>query len=130
MMDETMRIGELAKRANVTPRTIRYYEQLGLLGPNQRVGRGFRQYTEQELVRLQKIDALKQLGLSLEEIGSVIDLYFEDSTGIKGKQKVLAILQHHLAETHEKIEALEQFRQELEENISKIQYLIEQAHSE
>lgn len=129
-MIETMRIGELAERAGVTPRTIRYYEQIGLLGPSERVGRGFRYYTEHELARLQKIDALKQLGLSLDEIGSVIDLYFEDATGIKGKQKVLTILQQHLTETQERIESLQQFRHELETNIAKVQQLIEQARSD
>ncbi|MEM8534640.1 MAG: MerR family transcriptional regulator [Chloroflexota bacterium] len=129
-MIETMRIGELAERAGVTPRTIRYYEQIGLLGPSERVGRGFRHYTEHELVRLQKIDALKQLGLSLEEIGSVIDLYFEDATGIKGKQKVLTILRRHLTETQERIKSLQQFRQELQTNIAKVQHLLEQTHSD
>lgn len=80
-MIETMRIGKLAERVGITPRTIRYYEQIDLLSPSERVGRGFRHYTEYELARLQKIDALKQLGLSLDEIRSVIDLYFEDAMG-------------------------------------------------
>ncbi|PSO72672.1 MAG: transcriptional regulator, partial [Cyanobacteria bacterium QH_8_48_120] len=67
-----MRIGELAEQAGVTPRTIRYYESLGLLEPSEREGTGFRYYTEAELARLQKINALKELGLSLEEISSVL----------------------------------------------------------
>ena len=69
-----MRIGEFAEQAGVTPRTIRYYEGLGLLGPNEREGQGFRYYTEIELKRLQKIDTLKQLGLTLEEIGEVLSI--------------------------------------------------------
>ncbi|WP_442949051.1 MerR family DNA-binding transcriptional regulator [Nostoc sp.] len=40
-----MRIGELADKAGVTPRTIRYYESLGLLYPSERQGRSFRYYT-------------------------------------------------------------------------------------
>lgn len=125
-----MRIGELAKIAGVTPRTIRYYENLGLLRPNEREGKGFRYYTQTELAKLQKIDCLKSLGLTLEEITAVIDLYFEDSTGIKGKQKVLEILQFHLQETDEKIASLGQFRSELEANISKIQQQIQEVSSE
>ena len=74
-MKQKMRIGEFAEQAGVTPRTIRYYEDLGLLGPNQREGQGFRYFTEAELGRLKKIEALKQLGLSLEEIGEVLPLY-------------------------------------------------------
>ena len=125
-----MRIGELAQIAGVTPRTIRYYENLGLLRPNEREGKGFRYYTQTELAKLQKIDCLKSLGLTLEEITAVIDLYFEDSTGIRGKQKVLEILQFHLQETDEKIMSLGQFRSDLETNITKIQQQIQELSSE
>ncbi len=124
-----MRIGELAEIAGVTPRTIRYYENLGLLSPNEREGKGFRYYTQTELAKLQKIDCLKSLGLTLEEITTVIDLYFEDCTGIRGKQKVLEILQVHLQETDEKITALGEFRSDLEANILKIQQQIQELSS-
>lgn len=124
-----MRIGDLAQKAGVTPRTIRYYENLGLISPSEREGTGFRYYTEAELARLQKIDCLKSLGLTLEEVASVIDLYFEDSTGIKGKQKVLEILYSHLRETDDKIEALAQFRSELQASINKLQQCIEEVSS-
>lgn len=121
-----MRIGELAQKAGVTPRTIRYYESLGLLKPSEREGAGFRYYTEMELARLDKIDCLKSLGLTLEEIASVIDLFFQDSTRIQGKQKLLEILQAHLHETDEKILALAQFRCDLQAKIARIQQQIEE----
>lgn len=124
-----MRIGELAQKAGVTPRTIRYYENLGLLSPSEREGAGFRYYTETELAKLQKIDCLKSLGLTLEEITTVIDLYFEDLTGLRGKQKVLSILQAHLRETDEKIAALSQFRLDLQTSIALIQQSIEEINS-
>lgn len=126
-MKDKMRIGEFADCAGVTPRTIRYYESLGLLGPSEREGQGFRYYSETELARLKKIDSLKQLGLSLEEIGGVISLYCEDPSGIRGKQRVLEILRRHLAETNEKIEALRSFRAEVQANITKIQQFIDRA---
>ncbi len=119
-MHTKMRISELADQAGVTPRTIRYYESLGLLGPNERHGHGFRYYTETELARLKKIDALKQLGLSLEEIGEVIPLYCEDPTGLRGKQRLLEILQRHLQETDERILSLQQFRAELVVNMDRV----------
>lgn len=125
-----MRIGELAQKAGVTPRTIRYYEDLGLLGPSEREGKGFRYYTEVELARLRKIDALKGLGLSLEEIRSIIDLFFEEPTMLRGKQKLLEILQNHLKETDEKIEALAQFRSDLQANIARIEQYIEEVSSQ
>ncbi len=120
-----MRIGELAQKAGVTPRTIRYYENLGLLNPSERQGKGFRYYTEAEFARLRKIDALQSLGLTLEEISSIIDLFFEEPTVLQGKQKLLEILQSHLKETDEKIEALTQFRCEIQANIAKIQEWID-----
>ncbi len=124
-----MRIGELAQIAGVTPRTIRYYENLGLLSPNEREGKGFRYYSQTEVAKLQKIDCLKSLGLTLSEITTVIDLYFQDSTGIRGKQKILEILQFHLQETDEKLAALRDFRSDLELNILKIQQQIKELNS-
>jgi MerR family copper efflux transcriptional regulator len=129
MIKQKMRIGELADQAGVTPRTIRYYEGLGLLGPSEREGQGFRYYTETELTRLKKIDALKQFGLTLEEIGEVIPLYCEDPTGLLGKRRVLEILEMQLAETDEKIEALQRFRSETQTNIDKVRQFIEQKQS-
>ncbi|MFL5800659.1 MAG: MerR family transcriptional regulator [Roseiflexaceae bacterium] len=124
-----MRIGELAEQAGVTPRTIRYYEDLGLLGPSEREGQGFRYYTEVELGRLKKIDALKQLGLSLEEIGEVIPLYCEDPTGLRGKRRVLEILNTQLHEMDEKIATLQRFRAEMLVNIERIKQFIDRTQS-
>ncbi len=128
-MGDTLRIGELAVRAGVTTRTIRYYETMGLLRPVERDG-GFRYYTEEALKRLHKIDALKKLGLSLEEIATVIDLYFEDPTGVTAKQRVLAILEGHLRETEGKISSLEQFRDDLRTNIERMEGFLRSASKE
>ena len=97
-MNDRMRIGDLTERAEVTPRTVRYYESIGLLPPGEREGHGHSYYTEETLARLRKIDQLKKLGLSLDEIRDVIELYFTDPSGIQPKQKVLTILRQHLAE--------------------------------
>ena len=128
-MSDKMRIGDLAKRAAVTTRTIRYYEELGLLKQSGRErGEGdFRYYSEEDLARLQRIDMLKQLGLSLEEISGVLELYFDKENILAGKQKILALLQTHLHETEEKIRALQQFRSELKENIVAVEQAIERS---
>ena len=122
-----MQIGELAERAGVSHRTIRYYERIGLMKPAEREGAGYRYYDELALRRLQKIAVLKRLGLSLDEIASVIDLYFEDAQGVKGKEKVLEILQTQLSKTNAQIAELGAFRQTLENNIARIRGLIEEA---
>jgi DNA-binding transcriptional MerR regulator len=125
-MKDKMRIGELADRAGVTPRTIRYYEGLGLLGPNEREGHGFRYYTDAEFFRLKKIDALKQMGLSLDEISEVLPLYCDDPTGVRGKQRILEILRAHLNDVDEKIACLHQLRSDLQANIDRMQAYINQ----
>jgi len=125
-MNDRMRIGDLAERADVTPRTVRYYESIGLLPPSEREGHGQHYYTEETLARLRKIDQLKKLGLSLDEIRDVIDLYFVDPSGRQPKQRVLAILRQHLAEADQKIGALQQFRADLRANIERFEHWLEE----
>jgi MerR family transcriptional regulator, copper efflux regulator len=120
-MSERMRIGDLTERAEVTPRTVRYYESIGLIPPGEREGNGQHYYTEETLARLRKIDQLKRLGLSLEEIGEVIDLYFTDPSGVRPKQKVLAMLRTHLADADKKAAELTQFRAELTAHIKRFE---------
>lgn len=60
--------GQFAKLANVTERTIRYYDKIGLLKPSFVMENGYRKYTQSDLLKLQKILSLKHMGFSLEEI--------------------------------------------------------------
>jgi len=129
-MNDRMRIGDLAERADVTPRTVRYYESIGLLPPSEREGHGQHYYTEETLARLRKIDQLKKLGLTLDEIRDVIDLYFVDPSGRQPKQKVLVILRQHLAEADQKIGALQQFRADLRANIERFERWLEETEKQ
>ena len=124
---DCMRIGDLAERAEVTPRTVRYYESVGLIPPGAREGNGQHRYSEETLARLRKIHQLKQLGLSLDEIRDVIDLYFTDASGVRPKQKVLAILREHLADVDRKLEGLTTFRADLQANIRRFEQWFEEA---
>ena len=70
-----LRIGDLAKRAGTTPRTIRYYEELGLLpsAPERNAG-SHRTYSEEDVERLEQLLRLKDLlGLSLDELRDVVE---------------------------------------------------------
>src|SRR5689334_15369584 len=125
-MNDRMRIGDLTERAGVTQRTIRYYESIGLLPPGEREGHGQHYYTEETLARLRKIDQLKKLGLSLDEIRDVIDLYFTDPSGVQPKKKVLAMLRQHLADADRKIGALQQFRADLQAHIARFERFLEE----
>ncbi len=74
LMTDTMTIAALARRANVNPRTLRYYERIGLLTPSARTDAGYRLYTERDAARLSFIRRAQALGLSLTEIADVIAL--------------------------------------------------------
>ena len=65
----TWKIGELARRTGLTVRTLHHYDEIGLLAPSYRTGAGHRQYTADDVARLQMIVSLRQLGLPLREIG-------------------------------------------------------------
>jgi MerR family transcriptional regulator, copper efflux regulator len=67
-------IGKLAKSANVSIDTIRFYEKSGLLQPPTRRPSGFREYSEAELRRLRFIRLARMLGLSLDEIAGLLSL--------------------------------------------------------
>lgn len=122
-----MQIGELSDRAGVSHRTIHYYERLGLVKPAEREGAGYRYYDDTAAKRLEKIAALKRLGLSLDEIAAVIDLYFEDASGIRGKERVLEILQAQLDKTNAQLDELSTFKRDLENNITRMHGLIAEA---
>jgi MerR family transcriptional regulator, thiopeptide resistance regulator len=71
--DGTWRIGELARETGLTVRTLRHYDQLGLLSPLARTEGGHRCYTSGDVRRLHRIVALRSLGISLQEVGTLLD---------------------------------------------------------
>src|SRR5438552_1681351 len=71
-MRELLQIGEVAKLIGVTPKTIRYYHEIGLLAEPKRTEGGYRLYTAQDLLRLQRIRRLRSLGLTLDRIGEIL----------------------------------------------------------
>jgi DNA-binding transcriptional MerR regulator len=73
MTDGALRIGEVATRAGVSCRTLRYYEELRLLAPSGHSAGGARRYTEDDLARLLRIRELQEvMGFDLEEIGVIL----------------------------------------------------------
>ena len=70
---ELLKIGEFARRASVSLRTLRYYEELGLISPSARTKGGFRFYRCEDLDRLRLIRDLQELGLTLEHIRDILN---------------------------------------------------------
>jgi MerR family copper efflux transcriptional regulator len=122
---ERMQVGELAERAGVSHRTVHYYERMGLIAAPERKSGGYRYYGPDALRRLRLVDRLKQLGLSLEEVRQVLPLYAEDTSGLRGKQEVVAILERHLNDTDRKLAQLSGFRDELIANLARFRTWID-----
>jgi DNA-binding transcriptional MerR regulator len=70
---DMLQIGEVAERAGLSLRTVRYYEEMGLLAPEARTDGGFRLYTEEQVERLLLIKQMKPLGFSVQEMRELLD---------------------------------------------------------
>lgn len=110
MMTETMTIGTLARQADVNPRTLRYYERIGLLVPSARTGAGYRLYTARDTARLAFIRRAQALGLSLGEIADVIAVR---DTGARPCRHVRAVALAKVAFIDARIAELRLLREEL-----------------
>lgn len=79
----TMQIGEVAERVGLSLRTVRYYEEVGLVVPVSRTPGGFRLYDEEAVERLALVRDLKPLGFSLEEIREIVAVVRDSSATIR-----------------------------------------------
>lgn len=107
------RIGELAQRVGLTERTIRYYEELGLLDSVKRLEGGQRAYTEDDVRRLRFVQKLKVLGLSLQEMLELERLYRRHRSNREVLPRLVELLDAHLATTDLRINELAALRDEV-----------------
>ena len=90
-----LKVGELAKRTGVSVRTLRYYDEIGLLSPSHYTEAGYRLYGAADIARFQQIRSLRQLGLSLDETRNCLD-----SPGFSPQR----VIELHIARLREQIE--------------------------
>ncbi|MGO4107203.1 MerR family transcriptional regulator [Paenibacillus sp. YAF4_2] len=100
------RIGELAKIANVSARTIDYYTSMGLIEPSERSAKNYRLYQDETLVRLKRIEQMKQEKYTLDEIREALDGWSKVTAEEQVSQK-LTDLQHHLSQLEREVKELE-----------------------
>lgn len=105
-------IAEASEALGVTQRTLRFYEDKGLIQPK-RVG-SMRVYSRREMGRMQLILRGKRLGFSIREIGEFLSLYDHDPDQVVQAQLMLEATQERLAELRHQREAIEQTIEELE----------------
>ena len=119
-MSETYGIAELAREFDVTTRTIRFYEDKGLLAPLREGQR--RVYAPRDRVRLRLIMRGKRLGFSLDEIRQLIDLYDVDSSEVMQ-------LRHFLDKIHEHKETLVGQQKDIAEILAEMERIEAQCSS-
>lgn len=105
-------IGKLAKELHLNPKTIRYYEEVGLLSKPQRSESGYRLYSRYEIERLQLVRRAKLLGLSLAEIKELVE-YAIDGRCNSLERRLFSLVEAKLGEIDQKIHELVAFRKEL-----------------
>jgi DNA-binding transcriptional MerR regulator len=111
-----MLIGEIARISDLTPATIRYYEELGLLTAPQRSVSGYRHYCPTILDELKFIKKGQGLGFSLEEIREILSISRAGNTPCA---QVLDMARRNLAAADERIRHLQDFRTRLAAQISR-----------
>jgi len=106
-------ITEVAHAYDVSTRTIRYYEELGLLKPDRTAG-NIRIYTKAEVVKLKLILRGKRYGFTLEEIKEMILLFDKDRTGIKQLERTIDFGNEKIGQVEAKIQELTEMKVEME----------------
>jgi DNA-binding transcriptional MerR regulator len=109
----TYRIGELAAKVGLTERTIRYYEERGLLESVKRLDGGQRVYTDEDVRRLKFIQKLKVLGLSLAEMQELETLYRRHHANARVLPRLIELLDVHLETVGERLAELAALRDEI-----------------
>lgn len=120
-----IQIGKLAKQLGITTRTIRYYEEIGLMGPSRRQGGGARTYAREDVLRLKFILKLKELGINLkemQELADTFDAHNQDFDTIT--PAVLKILDEHISKVDVKIARLASLRSDIMTYRRRIQDLL------
>ena len=109
------RIGELAKAANVSERTIDYYTKLGLISPEKRTQKNYRLYSAETLTRLERINQMKQEKYTLEEIREKLEQW-DRVTHEEQVSEKLSSLELHLQQLQREVKELEPLISNLQPN--------------
>jgi DNA-binding transcriptional MerR regulator len=107
-----MQIKELSRRTNLPAKTIRYYEEIGVLPPPKRLPNGYREYEETAVSRIKLVAGARSLGLSLDDVGEILALRDRREAPCR---VLLQMLDEKAAEIHQRIADLQRLEVELRE---------------
>ncbi len=124
----TFTITELAQEFDITPRAIRFYEDVGLLTPA-RAGRN-RVYTHRDRTRLKLTLRGKRLGLSLQEVKQLVDMYESPSDTTQQLQAFLQVLQDHRQQLEQQLDDIQVTLAEITQHEDRCRRLLAEARPE
>lgn len=105
--------GEMARRSNNTLRTVRFYEEEGILRPVRRTDGGHRLFDRRELERLMLVTDMRAAGLSLDEIKQILEIKQRASTGGEAARQATEVLARRIDELREKVQVLQRLQEDL-----------------
>jgi DNA-binding transcriptional MerR regulator len=105
--------GEMARRSNNTLRTVRFYEEEGILQPVRRTDGGHRLFDKHELERLMLVTDMRTAGLSLDEIKQILEVKKHAVSGSDAARQATAILSRRVEELKEKLAVLARLQEDL-----------------
>lgn len=111
----TYPIGEISRMVDLSQRTIRYYEEIGLLHSVRRIENGKRLYTDNDVRRLKFINRLKVLGLSLAEMVELEKIYRRQRNNREILPKLLQILDERAVQIDDRVAQLVALKKEIRE---------------
>ena len=118
--DDLMKIGKLAKAAGTTTRTVRFYEEMGLIKPACRTEGGFRCYAQEQLSRLRMILSLKAMEFDLDQIKIILNKRETHDTGGELAHDILSDLTDRLKEVEAQITHYQNVHETLTHTIASI----------
>ncbi len=113
MEEKLIRIGELAEMAEVSTRTVKYYEEMGLILPAHRSSGGFRYYTWEDLEKIKIIRKLQEMDYPLAKIKEFFNVRTDSKSGDQAAAKIIEEMKTQIQEIEEKIEEYKQLKEEL-----------------
>lgn len=114
---ETFTTGEMARLSNNTLRTVRFYEEAGILQPLGRTVGGHRVFDRAQLDRLRFVSDMREAGMSLEQIRNLLELKHQARSGDDAAAKAISTLRERIDELRTKIEALGRLHDDLERTV-------------
>jgi MerR family transcriptional regulator, copper efflux regulator len=115
-----MNVGEAARQSGLPVKTLRYYDEIGLLRPSARTEAGYRDYSASDVAMLRFVQRSRSLGFSVEECASLLDLYRDRH---RASADVREMARHRVSDIDRKIAELQEMR-------ATLGHLIERCHGD